>query len=99
MQINKEKIQSVALGFVDKGDVIDREMVITKTSIELASQFHDEFSKEMLPDDLVELRRIFKWVVRLTIDWPRLYRKANPEDYADGAWRMQEEADQIGRFV
>lgn len=95
MQINKDRFTSVALGFVERGQDYEKEDVIAKTAFELAGQLHDEFSKEMQADDLVELRRIFKWIARNTIDWTRLNRKAHPDEYADSSWRMAEEIAQM----
>ena len=83
MFINKDKITEVALSFVVPSHDYDREDVIANTATELARQLHNEFVKEMAAKDEVELRRIFSWIARNAIDWRRLNRKANPEEYAD----------------
>lgn len=95
MQINREKVISVALSFVEAGQDYDKEEVIAQTAVELADQLRAEFIKEMPVDDQLELRRIFKGVARNCIDWTRLNRKAHPDEYADSAWRMAEEIAQM----
>lgn len=95
MQINKEKVMSIALSFVEPGQDYDKEEVIAQTAFELADQLRAEFIREMPVDDLLDLRRIFKGIARNCIDWTRLNRKAHPDEYADGAWRMAEEVAQM----
>lgn len=83
MIINKNKITEVALSFVVPLRDYDKEDVIANTATELARQLHNEFVTEMAAKDEIELRRIFNWIARNTIDWPRLNRKAHPDEYAD----------------
>lgn len=92
--LSKTKFTEVALGFVEPMQDYDKEEVIAETAIELERLFHNEFVEEMPTDDEYDLRRIFKTIARNTIDWPRLNRKAHPDDYADSAWRMVEEIAQ-----
>lgn len=95
MQINKDRFTSVALGHVESGKDYDKDEIIGKVAIDLADNFHDEFIKEMLTEDVAQLRRIFRHIAQNTIDWTRLNRKAHPDEYADGAWRMAEERAQM----
>lgn len=83
MVINKNKVTEVALSFVVPLRDYDKEDVIANTAAELARQLHNEFVTEMAAKDEIELRRIFSWIVRNAIDWPRINRKAHPDEYAD----------------
>lgn len=91
MIINKNKITEVALSFVVPLRDYDKEDVIANTATEITRQLHNEFVTEMAAKDEIELRRIFSWIVRNAIDWPRINRKAHPDEYADSTWRMAEE--------
>lgn len=91
MIINKNKVTEVALSFVVPLRDYDKEDIIANTATELARQLHNEFVTEMAAKDEIELRRIFSWIVRNAIDWPRINRKAHPDEYADSTWRMAEE--------
>ena len=96
MQITKDKITIIALSHVEPMKDYDKDEIIAKTAIDLADMFHEEFIKEMQTEDVATLRRIFKRIAGNTIDWIRLNRKAHPDEYADGAWRMTEEIAQMG---
>ena len=96
MQITKEKITTIAMSHVEPMKDYDKDEIIAKTAIDLADMFHEEFIKEMQTEDVATLRRIFKRIAGNTIDWIRLNRKAHPDEYADGAWRMTEEIAQMG---
>lgn len=93
--INKDRFTKVALGFVEPMQDYDKDEVVAETATELARLFHNELVEEMPADDEYELRRIFKTIARNAIDWTRLNRKAHPDEYADGAWRMAEEIAQM----
>ena len=93
--INKDIFTTTALGFVEPMQDYDKDEVVAETATELERQFHNEFVAEMPTDDEYELRRIFKTIARSAIDWTRLNRKAHPDEYADGAWRMAEEIAQM----
>ena len=93
--INKDKFTEVALGFVEPMQDYDKDEIVAQAAIELGRLFHNEFVEEMHVDDELELRRIFKSIAWNAIDWPRLNRKAHPDEYADDAWRMPEEIAQM----
>lgn len=93
--LNKRKFTQTALGFVEPMQDYDKDEIVDQTAIEIERQFHNEFVEEMPTDDEYELRRIFKTIARNAIDWTMLNRKAHPDEYADGAWRMTEEIAQM----
>lgn len=98
MQITKERFTTTALGFVESEKEYDHEEVILRTACELADNFYNEFFKMMTIEDIEELRKIFKRIARNCIDWQRLNRKANPREWADEAWRAEQEAPLTGGF-
>lgn len=89
--IDKDKFTKVALSFVEPMQDYDKDEVVAHTATELERQFHNEFVEEMQTDDELELRRIFRGIAWNAIDWPRINRKAHPDEYADSTWRMAEE--------
>lgn len=93
--LNKRKFTQTALGFVEPMHDYDKDEIVEQTAIEIERQFHNEFVEEMPTDDEYELRRIFRTIARNAIDWTMLNRKARPDEYADGAWRMAEEIAQM----
>lgn len=94
--IDKDKFTKVALSFVEPMQDYDKDEVVARTATELERQFHNEFVEEMQTDDELELRRIFRGIAWNAIDWPRLNRKAHPDEYADSVWRMAEDVAQMG---
>ena len=93
--LNKRKFTEAALKHVEPGKDYDKDEVVARTAIDLVDKFNDEFSNEMATEDLPKLRHIYKSIAYNAIDWTSLNRKARPDEYADGAWRMAEEIAQM----
>lgn len=93
--LNKRKFTEAALKHVEPGKDYDKDEVVARTAIDLVDKFYDEFSNEIATEDLPKLRNIYKGIAYNAIDWTSLNRKARPDEYADGAWRMAEEIAQM----
>ena len=98
MNITKSRITEIALGFVKQGEEYDRETIALQTASELVSLLQEEFNWTMSVAEMENLRGVFRSLSRNNIDWQRLNRKRDPEEYADLVWRGFADNEELAHY-
>lgn len=83
MLINKKRFTEKALGFVEQGKEYNKLDVIELTACAMADDLYVELAPGMITEDISKLRDIFRGVATNCIDWKRIDRKVNPQEWAD----------------
>lgn len=97
MIIEKTTFTLEALKLVEQGKSYDREMLAKDVASSLANKVYEALGgiKAMTLQDVDHLKRAFFTAAMSLIDWARCNRKVFPEEYADVAWRMNDEGERL----
>lgn len=92
MIISKDRFTTIALSYVKEHQKYDKDDVILDVAAEMATELHEELgwgSMSLLSHE--KLKEAFMQAAEKNIDWKRVNRKVEPEEYADTYWRMAED--------
>lgn len=97
MQITKKGMTDEALKFVKPHKDYDRIDIAHDTAALLADNIYMEFggSKGMSLRVKGMLKEALYEIALENIDWTKLNRKRDPEEYADLAWRMNDPEEML----
>lgn len=88
MHINKDRFTTIALGCVEVHQKYDKDDVILDVASKMATELHEELGWDSLSlASHNKLKEAFKQAAGNSIDWTRINRKVEPEEYADAHWR------------
>lgn len=97
MLINKDRFTTIALGCVEPHREYDKDDVILDVASEMATELHEELGWESMSLESHEkLKEAFKQAAERSIDWVRVNRKVEPEEYADAYWREYWNSEESG---
>lgn len=96
MFISKVSMTNKALKLVKVGEKYDREEIAGKVARELATELYEELGgpKAMSLLDVEDIRNGLFMASLSSIDWKRVNRKVNPEEYADSHWRLYSDPEE-----
>lgn len=97
MFISKKTMTAEALRLVEVGKEYDREEVADGVAKSLAYQLYDELGgvKAMSLLDVENIRSGLYTAALSTIEWTKLNRKVEPEEYADSQWRAYSDPEEM----
>ena len=96
MFISKNTMTAEALKLVKVGEEYDREEIADTVAKNLAYRLYEELGgvKAMSLLDVESIKSGLYTAALSTIEWTKLNRKVEPEEYADSQWRLYSDPEE-----